>query len=528
MVCSGALLLLALWSFWVGEASPTTKVVDETLAPPVFSQTSGRYENDFELQLTTNDPEAEIYYTCDGAVPSASSDKYEDPFTISHKKCGASPLMNVSTSPRWKSPLQPFGKINVVRAVTYKNGKYSDETTHVYVSSIATRTLPVVSLVFDENDFFSDKKGIYVIGMGQFDVSANFNKPWWFYPANYHQRGAAWERTAQLQYIAADATMQTEVGVRINGNATRAFPQKSLRLYARNGNLMQGPNKQHYSRMLLRNSGNDWDKTMFRDALIHAIVKGSEVETQDYQPVVVYFNGEYWGIHNLRERMDANYFSDKYNYNKNKLAILENSGDVNHGKARDGEDFRNLMGFVANNNLSDSRAYQRVKDAIDLQSFADYIAIETFFCNSDWPNNNVKFWRSNPNGQWRWIINDMDYSFGYNPGSEDIDLFQRLKTSPSATGKLFTALMKNTEFKQLFTSRLTQLLNGTLSSTTLLQHIEQARSSLLEEMPFHIDRWRKIGSIEAWEANIEAMRMFAQQRGAKVEQHLQQYLEQYQ
>jgi hypothetical protein len=59
-----------------------------------------------------------------------------------------------------------------------------------------------------------------------------------------------------------------------------------------------------------RNGGDNWEKDMLRDALTPDIMRGqmqNEVET--YRPVVVYMNGEYWGIHNLRKGLDPAYFA---------------------------------------------------------------------------------------------------------------------------------------------------------------------------------------------------------------------------
>ena len=90
----------------------------------------------------------------------------------------------------------------------------------------------------------------------------------------------------------------------------------------------------NFNSFLLRNSGNDWDKTMFRDAFMQALMKNTNVDIQDYRPSIVFINGEYWGIHNIRERFDEYYLANKYRLSPDSVTILELSGKLLRGKGR--------------------------------------------------------------------------------------------------------------------------------------------------------------------------------------------------
>jgi hypothetical protein len=108
------------------------------------------------------------------------------------------------------------------------------------------------------------------------------------------------------------------LGARIHGGYSRVFPQKSFRLYADHDydenkkfkydlfpNQAYDINGEHidsFSRLILRGGGNDFFGVMFRDEVIQSLVSHLNIPTQAYRPSVVFLNGEYWGIYNIRER----------------------------------------------------------------------------------------------------------------------------------------------------------------------------------------------------------------------------------
>ena len=80
-----------------------------------------------------------------------------------------------------------------------------------------------------------------------------------------------------------------------------------------------------YKAIYLRNSGYpDNFLTLFRDAMAQTLVIDQmEIDCQAYRPAVVYLNGEYWGIYNMREKLNEDYLVSNHGVNRDSLNILE-------------------------------------------------------------------------------------------------------------------------------------------------------------------------------------------------------------
>jgi hypothetical protein len=252
------------------------------------------------------------------------------------------------------------------------------------------------------------------------------------------------------------------------------------------------------------------------------LMKGSNLDIQEYRPSVVFINGEYWGIHNIRERFDENYLAHKYNMSRDSIAILELSGKADYGNKEDEESFSDLLNFVKRKDLSKKEDYEHVLKKIDIGSLTDFIIANVYFCNSDWPNNNVKFWRykiapgseiAGPkDGRWRWMLYDTDWGFGYNSMSEPTSDLLAKASKVGSIGVLFSALLKNEDFKREFLDRFRYHLNTTFRSSDCIRKIEEFKAGIASEIPEHIDRWRAIDGYGQWLLNVEIMKDFAQKR----------------
>ncbi len=135
---------------------------------------------------------------------------------------------------------------------------------------------------------------------------------------NYFERGEDWERPVHVEYYDQEGqlTFSQDAGIRTHGGKTRQRAQKSLRLYARKkygtsyfkGQLLPQKQQDRYKRFLLRTPMASWfGQIVIKDAMAHDIVRDLDLDYQDFQPVIVYLNGEYWGIHTLRDRLDEYY-----------------------------------------------------------------------------------------------------------------------------------------------------------------------------------------------------------------------------
>src|SRR5690606_19810813 len=148
--------------------------------------------------------------------------------------------------------------------------------------------------------------------------------------ANYKRRGDEWEKPANFEYFDSTtdpANLNHQIDVRIHGGFSRSYPVKSIRLYAKNKygtdyfyhKFFDELELSQFKRLILRNSGNDYDFVLFRDGLIHELVQDLNIETQAFQPTIVFINGEFWGIHHLRERIDDHYLEQHYGVDRGRI-----------------------------------------------------------------------------------------------------------------------------------------------------------------------------------------------------------------
>lgn len=417
--------------------SPTPAYENKTVEARVqgdaaeFSIPAGRLNGSTSLELDGQG----LRYTKNGSDPGLNSGIYNAPITVD--------------------------KTMVLKAKTFVEGMLPGKTTaSSYFVNEHEFTLPVVSLSFDPDYFYDDMIGIHVRGKngstGNCGSVANWN--------------ANWERPAFFEYFDAEGKKQISqsVGVKIAGGCTRGRDQKSISIYARDkyGDddfdypfFSEKPDILSFSSLLLRNSGNDQDQTLLRDAYLQTLVKTSmDIDYQSYQPAIVYFNGEYRGIMNLREKTDEDYFQGNYFIPSNKIDFLEKDREVIRGSA---SDYTLLVDFLNLNNLSDDVNYQHVASMIDIQEYINWMTIQLYIGNRDWPGNNLKFWKTRENGKWRWLLFDLDYGFGFRMDENGYthETFEFATATggpehpnPDWSTLLFRSLLENQGFKRQFLS----------------------------------------------------------------------------
>ncbi|SDO07038.1 CotH kinase family protein [Alkalicoccus daliensis] len=521
---------------------------------PEFSYEAGFYGEPLEVELTADDSE-EIYYTLDGSTPNpfsgkSSTQEYTGPIEVTARENEANQFASIRTNlledatnrRSWQEPPQDIPKASVIKAVslnTEDNTLSSVETNTYFVNKESS--LPVFSLSTDAEHFFSEETGIYAPGVYH-DPDADAPDAM----GNFEQRGREWEQPLHIEYFEEEQrVLAQDAGVRIHGGFTRRFPQKTLRLYARNDygeNLFRYPffpeePREEFKRLLLRQSGNDWGGTMFNDALMQRLVTHTEVETQAYQPSVVYLNGEYWGIHNLRERYDQHYFERKYDIDRENLVILEagnaiegNIG-VDTGKPGDIRHYLEMLEFIEENDMSSEENYAHVQTLMDIDNFITYQAAQIYFKNTDWPHNNINFYRVktdfNPeepapyDGRWRWLLYDTDHGFAYHGADayED-DTMSHAAAEDEWSTSLLRNLLENEEFTQQFLTEFANQLNSSFDEDRVVQEIEEIQGTIAPEINGHIERWGLPESREAWEQLVEDTRGFARNRPAAMREHL--------
>ena len=126
-------------------------------------------------------------------------------------------------------------------------------------------------------------------------------------------------------------------------------------------------------KIILRSSFAGWGYEIFTDGFISEICKNLNVDVMAYRPVITYLNGEYWGIHGLRERMDLEAISNKYNIEKKKLTDADDKG---FSKKNGYGDLNKLILSIKENPNID---YNIIKKEFHMKSLIDWLIIELFF-----------------------------------------------------------------------------------------------------------------------------------------------------
>ncbi len=501
--------------YWDNIGSKFPQVLnDGILSPPEFSVQSGFYQETLLLKLSSDEDSANIYYTLDGSNPTVNSTKYSTPILINAGEIDQNGMM----------------KGTIVRARIIQNEGYdaSPVISHTYFvnsNSRETLTLPIVSLVIAPDHLFDPEVGIYV---------------------NFRQRGKKWERSIEMTMFDenGEVSFTQNALVRINGSVTRALQQKSLRFYADNtyepneyfnyeffpGYVARGTGEtmDAYSTIIFRNSGNDNSYSLFKDAMIQSLVAHTGLDIQAYRPVNVFINGAYWGILNIRERLDEHYLNNHYNLDNDEITIydIDIRKDFFSQPIEENE-YLQLLEFVRNNQMKDDDNYDKVLSLIDVNNYIDNQIVYIYAANGDWIENNVRLWKANikdntknmlpgHDGLWRWMVVDMDMAFL----NADFNLL-RAAARDSHETTLLHGLLQNNQFREKFINRFADHLNTSFEQNRVVDEITRFENNLKPDMPFHIERWKRMkNSFERWQENVNALKTFAVHRPNFVRQHI--------
>ncbi len=466
-------------------------------------------------KLFLYDPHFTLKYSVNGGDTYIQESRIE-PNTIKVKN-----LSNYTLSYRSKpvNGVQPRLTSILVKTENKQSGVFTETQMVSFIENL-NHKLPVLSLVTSEKGLFSEETGIMVLGNASWFGENKYYLPFWDRPANYKRRGSSSKRKASWQLIENGKVIyEAQSDFQISGNATRSFPQKSFKLKAHkfygietfDYRFFGKKGIKKYQSLVIRNSGNDNTKTLFADLLMHNLAKKSNVLTQRGKPIVVYINGNYWGIYNLRERIDVYMIARKEDAKSEDITILEGgSGLLKDGHNSEANRFKHIIEDIKKNN--DETSFQDVSEQIDINSFIDYIFFETYFGNGDWLNNNA-LWYAVKNDKWKWILNDLDYGLAYQ-GMNNVNknYFNDLKNSGSVNAILFNFLITKETFRATFLARTNELIDTLLSDEKINKSVNKLKSKIDSEIAQHLKRWRGKLTIDEWEANIEKNLNFLLQR----------------
>ena len=447
------------------------------------------------LTLSTDDDEAIMRYTLDATIPDENAQVYTQP-------------LDITTN-------------TVVRARLFKQGYIASATSSRTYIIDNTHSLPIMSLVTEPANLFSDATGIYVLGDGDFED----------YPFMGSNIWEDWERPVNVSFSEPDGTrINFDAGVKIFGGWSRAQDQRSFSIFARGQYgtpeidypLFPDNPYDKYQAFVLRNSGNDFLRTNIRDAALTSLMNGSGIETQRYRPVATYINGQYWGFYNMREKVNEHYLASKRGVATDDIDLIGPSGSLIHGSA---DDFNSMMEYLGSNTLISQSNYNEITAQVDIDNFIMYQLAQIYFGNTDWPGNNIKLWKPKA-GKWRWILYDTDFGFGiWNAyGYFDNTLNFALESNgpdwpnPPSSTLLFRRLMENLTFRNKFINQFADELNSRFLPNLVEEHIESVALEVSSEIQNHFNRWG--GDVGFHNSQLENMKRFGRLRPIQVKSHI--------
>jgi hypothetical protein len=473
---------------------------------PFFILPAGIYNSNQNVTLLNLSGTGTIRYTLNGSKPKVNSSVYSGGINLTNTKVVSAITFSTAAN---KLPSKVVKSTYIVNEPSFGRAK-------------------VVSVSIDSLELYDPVTGLFMWGPDiNLDVNGNPNTthPFPMYSANYWKD---WKREGYVEFFDKQGVQQFEspIQLKVHGGWSRAFGgsgngQKSLRLFA-DGNIGldafnypiidDKPEVQKYVSFNLRNGGSaGYRRLKCRDAIMQRVMKGTNVPYIAGDFAVVFLNGKYYGFYELREHENAGFLENNYGVKDNDLDLLGNSYQVKRTPAGvesyrwdylneiqgDTKFFFDVVGYVANRNPLAPTFFSEVSNIIDIENTIDYLVAETYYANSDWfgyVNNgiitkNMKFWKPKSlSSKLRFNFMDMDGGCGYYFNTS-IDHLSVVSTHQSKVGKIFSALMHNTEFNKRFINRYADLINTVFKPHNFNKIANSKFDSMQGLFPRDIIRW---------------------------------------
>lgn len=463
---------------------------------PIPNVKGGFFDNDLVIRFTCDVGDT-VYYTTNHSEPTRASTRF---FALT-------PITVSATT--------------VIRARTFSKGKVASEiVSNTYFIRLRDHNLPVVSISTTHANLYDVKTGIYcngdgtngLTGNGQ-TVKRNYNQDW-YRPVNFE----LFDTTGVQQ-------LNQEVDIKILGGWTRAYAAKSIAICPRKkfGDprlrydfFKASKPIQKYKDIQLRNSGNDFSYSMMRDGLMQSIVQNRlpGLNYMAYEPAVLYLNGLYWGIQNLRERSNEDWVYSNYGFDDEEVYTIE--ATINQDTDKDiatDTAFVAFSNFLKNNDVTQPAVYEEICRRMDVDNYMAYMMAEIYTGNTDWPHNNVKMWRKTEGGVWRWILSDLDFGMNLYTSLEAANTLAialgESGTKPDWATVVFRRLVLNENFRNAFIDRYAIHLSTTFKTERVNHIMDSLATKIAAEINYHK---AKYGSAKSLSADITNMKNFSAAR----------------
>ena len=449
---------------------PNASPVSGHAAEPVFSSNNLYVSGGTEISLSTSTQDAEIRYTLDGSAPTQNSKLYTSPITIS--------------------------KGTVIRARTYRSGLIPSTPVSRTFLTGDQHTLPVVCISLSSEDYSR------------------------MYRAEMSQNGGVKKGDrvpcSMEYYMDGRLAVSSGAGVKVSGASTAVYPQKSLSLYFRAGygrSSLDFPffddcEISSFRSVLLRNGGQDAYFAHIRDSYIDRICMGMNIDIASFRPVIVYINGEYRGVYDLKENLNEDYVASHYGIDRDTVEIAKRNGYMLAGTKDRWNEMRKLCQTL---DTSQQANFDRLAQYVDTDSIIDYLIARTYFYDGDMFNQ--KYWHTTDDAvKWRAIFYDSDYAmYGNSPAGNILPAYFNPNGVSSAHGyitnmDIFCALNKNKEWRDEFITRYIYEVKYRFNKENALPLFDELASEYAPEMPRQISRWHMPATYAGWQSELSSLR----------------------
>lgn len=382
-----------------GASNANSKFGTKQVDIPVFDVQTPFVSDGQQITLTTqNTTLTTIRYTMNGSTPTLENgETYSGPFTI-------------------------YGNI-VIRARAFRTGYLPSEVaTRTYFTDGTAYPFPIISVSTEEGNIYDWDYGLFAYygsngrpGNGQ-SVNCNWNMEW--------------DRPVNFEYITTDGeyAINQEVDMSMCGGWSRAWTPHSFKLKA--AKYYMGRNTLDYDffpqskpalkhrALQIRNGGNDTSHRI-KDAALQEVVRrsGLYIDCQAWQPVHVFFNGNYYAVLNMREPSNKRFAQSNYGLDDEQLDLFEmgpDSGYVQLVGTKDSFD----QWYELSADAANPDTYAQIADLVDIDEYINYMAVQFYLNNTDWPQNNIKGFRDQQSGKFHFVMFDLDFAFA-NDGEGD-------------------------------------------------------------------------------------------------------------
>ena len=481
------------WTFFQPPTPKESNKNNKTaiLKQPKFSLNPGFYNTAQITKIYSSDINSKIYYTLNGSEPTQDNKLY----------VGEDIFINQTT---------------VLKARVYQDGYINSQIeTATYFLNENNVGMPVVSLSTNPQYFFDENIGIFHRYFDEFEYPCTFE---YFDSLN-------------------NRVYKNRVGMKIHGNSSVLFPQKSMRFHTRSiygendfNFPFFGPDKpDSFDKLILRNGGQDWSLAFLRNSYIHRVSFGiKNLVSTHSKPALVFLNGEFWGMFNILERADDDLLSSRFKVNDTSFSLLEQNLRILKGAVNSYRVFLDSLNII---DITSNSIYNFYKNHIDIDNFIKYTTLSLYSNNDDWPTNNFKIWKSTElDNKWRWMVHDMDLCLA--GSSRSAYTANHLKKVLSWVdedpnfyhiGYILASGFKDELFKNRFLNTNCDLLNSTFLQSNMNKILDSILYDMLPGIPLQKARWE--GSVVDFDNQIELIKEFIEKRPAYYREQLREYFE---